>query len=122
MITLMRERPAGDTIIYVNRQKTSEKVCDLLSEHGFSSRAYHAGLDTDTRSEIQMWFMEKSAPYTMNEPKVIVATVAFGMGVDKSDIRHVFHLGLPRSVEDYTQGVGRAGRSALSVLHITGSS
>ena len=93
-------RPA---IIYVTRQETAEEVATFLAKHGENARAYHAGLRSDLRKEIQEAFMA-------GEVEIVVATIAFGMGVDKADIRAVFHYNLPKSLEGYTQEIGRAGR------------
>jgi len=93
-------RPA---IVYVTRQETAEEVATFLAKNGESARAYHAGLRSDLRREIQEAFMA-------DEVGIVVATIAFGMGVDKSDIRAVFHYNLPKSLEGYTQEIGRAGR------------
>ena len=93
-------RPA---IVYVTRQETAEEVATFLAKNGLSARAYHAGLRTDLRREIQEDFMG-------GEIGVVVATIAFGMGVDKSDIRAVMHYNMPKSLEGYTQEIGRAGR------------
>lgn len=91
------------TIVYVTLQKTAEQVADFLSLNGLSVRAYHAGLKDQQRSEVQEAFMA-------NEIAVVVATIAFGMGIDKSDIRAIYHFNLPKSLENYMQEIGRAGR------------
>ena len=93
-------RPA---IVYVTRQETAEEVATFLAKNGMAARAYHAGLRTDLRREIQEQFMG-------GELGIVVATIAFGMGVDKADIRAVLHYNLPKSLEGYTQEIGRAGR------------
>ncbi len=90
-------------IVYVTRQETAEEVATFLSKSGLAARAYHAGLRTDLRREIQEGFMG-------GEIEIVVATIAFGMGVDKADIRTVMHYNLPKSLENYTQEIGRAGR------------
>ena len=96
-------RPRGPTIVYVTLQKTAQEVADYLNEHGIAAECYHAGLDAETRHAVQDRFM--------NSPDaVVVATIAFGMGIDKSDIRYVFHYNLPKTLENYAQEIGRAGR------------
>lgn len=90
-------------IVYVTRQETAEEVATYLEKGGVKARAYHAGLRGELRREIQDAFMG-------GEIDVVVATIAFGMGVDKADIRAVFHYNLPKSLEGYTQEIGRAGR------------
>lgn len=93
----------GASIIYVTQQKTAEEVANALRADGYSATAYHAGLGNDIRSAIQADFMA-------SKTRIIVATIAFGMGIDKSDIRLVVHFDLPKSIENYSQEIGRAGR------------
>jgi len=93
----------GSAVVYVTRQETAESVATFLEKKGLSVQAYHAGLPDDFRSAAQQSFMS-------GEIRVIVATIAFGMGIDKSNIRHVIHYNLPKSLENYTQEIGRAGR------------
>src|SRR5690606_8445385 len=82
---------------------------------GFPARAYHAGMESDARAEIQDWFMA-------SRDGIVVATIAFGMGIDKSDIRRVFHYNLPKTLENYSQEIGRAGRDgAPSRCEVLGS-
>ncbi|MBG7608065.1 MAG: RecQ family ATP-dependent DNA helicase [Verrucomicrobia bacterium] len=90
-------------IVYVTRQETAEEVATFLAKNGLPARAYHAGLRTELRREIQEGFMG-------GEIGIVVATIAFGMGVDKADIRTVIHYNLPKSLENYTQEIGRSGR------------
>ncbi len=97
---------AGPTIIYVTLQKTSEEVADRLAASGIAARAYHAGLETDERTAVQDAFMR-------GEVRVVVATIAFGMGIDKADIRAVYHFNAPKTLENYAQEIGRAGRDGL---------
>ncbi|WOT03638.1 RecQ family ATP-dependent DNA helicase [Shewanella youngdeokensis] len=92
-------------IVYVTLQKTAEVIASYLQSQGYKALAYHAGLDNDRRSAIQAQFMRGEVP-------IIVATIAFGMGIDKSDIRFVVHYDLPKSIENYAQEIGRAGRDA----------
>jgi ATP-dependent DNA helicase RecQ len=96
-------RAPGPTIVYVTQQKTAERVAEMLASAGFSARPYHAGLGNELRAEIQEWFMA-------SERAIVVATIAFGMGIDKADIRAVVHYNLPKSLENYAQEIGRAGR------------
>lgn len=91
------------TIVYVTLQKTAEEVAAHLRGCGIIAAAYHAGMNSVDREVIQNGFMEGHTP-------VIVATIAFGMGIDKSDIRHLVHYDLPKSIEGYSQEIGRAGR------------
>ncbi len=95
--------PPGPAIVYVTLQKTAERVAALLSRAGYPARAYHAGLGADTRSEVQEQWMA-------SERGIVVATIAFGMGIDKADVRSVVHYNLPKSLESYSQEIGRAGR------------
>ncbi|OJI07599.1 hypothetical protein BK004_00730 [bacterium CG10_46_32] len=93
----------GSGIVYSLTRKDTEKTADFLKQHGIAAVAYHAGLESTARTRVQSAFME-------NEFKVICATVAFGMGVDKADIRFVIHAGMPGTLEGYYQEAGRAGR------------
>jgi ATP-dependent DNA helicase RecQ len=99
----LRERPAGPTIIYVTLQRSAEELAARLREEGFPARAYHAGLEDDVRGKVQDWFMSSTGG-------IVVATIAFGMGIDKADIRYVYHYNPPKSLENYSQEIGRAGR------------
>lgn len=100
---------AKPAIIYVTRQETAEEIATFLTKQKLNARAYHAGLRSDLRREIQEEFMG-------GEIEIVVATIAFGMGVDKSDIRAVFHYNLPKSLEGYTQEIGRAGRDGQPAI------
>lgn len=91
------------SIIYVTLQKTAEDVARFLGLKGINATAYHAGLKNEMRESIQNRFMK-------SEINCVVATIAFGMGIDKSDIRNVIHYDLPKSIENYSQEIGRAGR------------
>ncbi|RJE73625.1 recombinase RecQ [Pseudoalteromonas sp. MSK9-3] len=93
----------GSGIVYVTLQQQAEQVAKQLQAAGIKAAAYHAGLGDDTRQSVQKAFMQ-------NQQQVVVATIAFGMGVDKSDIRFVIHFDLPKSIENYSQEIGRAGR------------
>lgn len=103
LLEQMQSRPPGATIVYVTLQRTAEEVAEYLSNNGHEATAYHAGLKSEDRTTIQNHFMQ--SPHA-----VIVATIAFGMGVDKSDIRYVYHYNLPKGLESYSQEIGRAGR------------
>ena len=102
LFTLLTQR-SGAGIIYVTLQKTAEQVADLLVKQGRAATAYHAGLDSELRQQIQRDFMQQKI-------QIVVATIAFGMGIDKADIRFVIHYDLPKSIENYSQEIGRAGR------------
>ncbi|WP_134678156.1 RecQ family ATP-dependent DNA helicase [Ectopseudomonas khazarica] len=91
------------SIVYVTQQKTAEQVAEHLQGQGLAVSAYHAGMGHEAREAIQRRFMA-------GELACIVATIAFGMGIDKRDIRNVVHFDLPKSVENYSQEIGRAGR------------
>ncbi|CAN0471420.1 unnamed protein product [Ascophyllum nodosum] len=96
----------GAAVVYVTLQKTAEEVSQMLVAAGFDARPYHAGLPSTQREEIQDWFMNSPD----DASRVVVGTIAFGMGLDKKNVRRVFHFNLPRSPEDLAQQVGRAGR------------
>ena len=96
-----QERGAG--IIYVSSRKDAESIAGLLRDRGVGAIPYHAGLDPETRARNQERFMR-------GQTRVVVATVAFGMGVDKADVRFIVHVNPPRSLEAYAQESGRAGR------------
>ncbi len=100
LLTLLDGTP---TIVYVTLQKTANEVALYLVENNIDALSYHAGLKNEEREEIQNKFMNGDA-------KVVVATIAFGMGIDKKDIRKVIHYDLPKSIENYSQEIGRAGR------------
>src|SRR5690606_37801815 len=91
----LRTRPKGPAIIYVTLQATAERIAASLAENGFPARAYHAGLASEERSAVQDWFMAST-------DAIAVATIAFGMGIDKADIRSVYHYNLPKSLENYS--------------------
>ncbi|GIU48035.1 ATP-dependent DNA helicase RecQ [Shewanella sairae] len=103
----LSQRAEQSGIVYVTLQQTAETVAKALANSGFNATAYHAGMDSDKRKNIQTRFMAGEIP-------IIVATIAFGMGIDKSDIRFVAHYDLPKSIENYAQEIGRAGRDGLS--------
>jgi ATP-dependent DNA helicase RecQ len=103
LMSILRSQPDSPTIVYVTLQNSAEQVACYLREYGINALAYHAGLKSEDRERIQHNFMTGAVP-------CIVATIAFGMGVDKSDIRRVIHFDLPKSIENYSQEIGRAGR------------
>ena len=102
----LRERPAGPAIVYVTQQRTAEAVARQLVSAGTAAKAYHAGMDDQVRADVQDWFMQ-------SDSGTVVATIAFGMGIDKANIRYVYHYNLPKSIENYSQEIGRAGRDEL---------
>jgi ATP-dependent DNA helicase RecQ len=104
-LKLLRDPTARPAIIYAQSRKDAEEFASKLHKH-FPTAAYHAGLDAQTRDRVQRAFLA-------GKLDVIVATVAFGMGVDKADVRTVIHVALPGSVESYYQEIGRAGRDGL---------
>lgn len=103
LLERLQEEPELPTIIYGTKQETAESLSAFLKRKGLAARPYHAGLRTETRVSCQEAFMSGEAP-------IITATIAFGMGIDKADIRRIIHYNLPKSLENYTQEIGRAGR------------
>lgn len=103
IIKYIRQNPGKSGIIYCLSRKKVEEIAELLNVNGIKARPYHAGLDAKTRAENQDAFL-------MEEVNVIVATIAFGMGIDKPDVRFVIHYDIPKSLEGYYQETGRAGR------------
>ena len=96
-------RIQGSAIVYVRSRKKTKEICDQLTQNGISAAFYHAGLSTEIKNECQN-------KWKNNEYRVIVATNAFGMGIDKPDVRIVVHIDLPNAPEEYYQEAGRAGR------------
>jgi ATP-dependent DNA helicase RecQ len=107
LLDLLRTEHAGDAgIVYCLSRNSVEKTAAFLTENGIEALPYHAGLDNRTRAANQSRFLREDG-------LVVVATIAFGMGIDKPDVRFVAHLDLPKSVEGYYQETGRAGRDGL---------
>ncbi|MEU5282480.1 DNA helicase RecQ [Streptomyces sp. NPDC020755] len=104
LLTFLKEEHAGDAgIVYCLSRNSTEKIAEYLCRNGVEAVPYHAGLDAGTRATNQARFLRE-------EGLVVVATIAFGMGIDKPDVRFVAHVDLPKSVEGYYQETGRAGR------------
>lgn len=107
LLSFLREEHAGDAgIVYCLSRNSVDKTAEFLSRNGVEAVPYHAGLDAGTRAAHQSRFLREDG-------LVVVATIAFGMGIDKPDVRFVAHLDLPKSVEGYYQETGRAGRDGL---------
>lgn len=103
LIQRIRKDPRAPTIVYVTLQKTAVRISDILRTNGINAFPYHAGMSTEDRERIQNEFLA-------GEVDCVVATIAFGMGIDKKDIRRVIHFDLPKSIENYSQEIGRSGR------------
>lgn len=103
LVKRLKARPAGAAIVYVSLQRHAEEVAEHLQAAGFDAAAYHAGMAAEKRVATQEAFMEGRTP-------IICATIAFGMGIDKADIRYVYHYHMPKGYESYMQEIGRAGR------------
>ena len=112
IIKYIRQNPGKSGIIYCLSRKKVEEMAQLLTINGIKALPYHAGLDAKTRAENQDAFL-------MEEVSVIVATIAFGMGIDKPDVRFVIHYDIPKSIEGYYQETGRAGRDGKEGRCIT---
>ena len=112
IIKFIKNNPEKSGIIYCLSRKKVEELAEILQANGINARAYHAGMDSATRSQTQDDFI-------MERIDVIVATIAFGMGIDKPDVRFVIHYDIPKSLEGYYQETGRAGRDGGEGLCIT---
>jgi ATP-dependent DNA helicase RecQ len=109
LLQRIQEAPQDPTIVYVTLQKTAEEVAEFLCTNSISAHPYHAGMENEVREEIQNKFMAGTL-------SCIVATIAFGMGIDKKDIRRIIHYDLPKSIENYSQEIGRSGRDGKNAL------
>ena len=109
LVESLQAQVGESAIVYVSLQQTAETVAQKLADLDLPVRAYHAGLDDEVRREVQDWFMSQ-------DKAIVVATIAFGMGIDKANIRGVYHFNPSKSVENFAQEIGRAGRDGLPAV------